>query len=70
MAKDNYGKPKLDASNFLKYKRDFPYIILRFYQVYGPNQDMNRLIPFVIKSCLQNKSFPCSEGKQYRDFCI
>ena len=34
LAKDNYGKPKLDASNFLKYKRDFPYIILRLYQVY------------------------------------
>lgn len=68
LAKDNYGKPKLDASNFLKLKKNFPYIILRLYQVYGPNQDMNRLIPFVIRSCLENKLFPCSEGKQYRDF--
>ena len=28
----------------------------------------DRLIPFIIKSCIKNKSFPCSEGSQLRDF--
>ena len=38
------------------------------YLIYGPGQDFNRLIPYVIKNCLQNKSFPCSNGNQLRDF--
>ena len=42
--------------------------MLRLYQVYGPGQDLNRLIPITISGCLKNKSFPCSEGKQFRDF--
>ena len=67
-AKDKYGKPKLEATNFLKSKKKFPFLILRLYQVYGPYQDKNRIIPFVINSCLKGKSFPCSEGSQYRDF--
>ena len=44
------------------------YIILRLYQVYGPNQKIDRLIPFVINSCLLNKHFPCTSGTQKRDF--
>ncbi len=66
-----YGRSKLMASNFLlkKNKQEkFPITILRFFQVYGPFQNTNRLIPFVITSCLQNKSFSCSEGNQLRDF--
>ena len=31
-------------------------------------QKDDRLIPFIIKSCIKNKSFPCSEGSQLRDF--
>ena len=49
-------------------KHNFPVIIFRPYQVFGPNQDLNRLIPIVISNCLKDKKFPCSEGKQYRDF--
>ena len=48
--------------------KKFPAIILRAYQVYGPNQDSNRLIPSVIVNCLKNKSFDCSSGQQSRDF--
>ena len=69
--KSTYGKAKLSATNYLlkKYKRNnFPCIILRLYLVYGPRQDFNRLIPTVIKGCLQNSFFPCSNGLQYRDF--
>ena len=42
--------------------------MLRLYQVYGPKQDNNRIIPFIINSCLENKKFPCSDGNQFRDF--
>ena len=36
--------------------------------MYGPNQDKNRLIPIIIDSCKNNKSFNCSSGMQFRDF--
>lgn len=69
--KTTYGKSKLLSTNYLlkKYKSNkFPCTILRLYLVYGPRQDYNRLIPIVIKNCLENKYFPCSEGSQLRDF--
>ena len=37
-------------------KNNFPVTILRLYQAYGPGQDTNRLIPFIIKSCLKIKN--------------
>ncbi len=71
MPLSSYGKAKFMATKhilnlFFEYK--FPGVVLRPYQVYGPNQDTKRLIPYVIKSCLHNKKFNCSGGKQYRDF--
>ena len=59
------------ATRFLinEYKKNnFPCSVVRLYQVFGENQDSNRIIPFIIRSCLLNKPFPCSDGKQYRDF--
>ena len=38
------------------------------YQVYGPNQKIDRLIPITINSCLNGKKFNCTEGYQKRDF--
>ena len=67
----NYAKAKSDATKFLiKFhkKKNFPAIIVRPYQVYGPYQDRNRLIPIIINACLHNKKFPCSSGNQSRDF--
>ena len=74
----NYSKPRnyyaFAKSNASKYlvkaglNFDIPYIILRLYQVYGPNQKFDRLIPFVINSCLNDKKFPCTNGLQVRDF--
>ena len=67
----SYGISKLKATNYLLdfyQKSNFPVIILRLYQVYGPGQKTNRLIPFVIKNCIQNKKFDCSHGLQSRDF--
>ena len=45
-----------------------PVTILRPYQVYGPNQDDNRLIPYTIIQSLKKNQFPCSSGLQSRDF--
>ena len=71
LIKSNYGKAKLLSTNYLisLYKKfNFPISILRLYIAYGPRQDINRFIPIVIKNCLNNKEFDCSEGSQLRDF--
>ena len=49
-------------------KYNFPVTILRFYQLYGPKQDINRFIPILINSCLKRKKFFTSSGNQLRDF--
>ncbi len=67
----NYAKAKLAATSYLlklNINNNFPVIIIRPYQVFGPHQDINRLIPIAIDNCLRNKKFPCSEGLQKRDF--
>ena len=66
-----YSKAKLSATLYLLKifnEKKFPVTILRLYQAYGPNQDLNRFIPIAISSCLTNSKFPCSEGTQFRDF--
>ena len=66
-----YGKAKFLSTKYLLdlyKKKKFPITIIRLYQVYGPYQDLNRFIPIVINSCKDNKDFPCSHGRQYRDF--
>lgn len=62
-----YGRAKYLATSEIK-KKLKKYVILRPYQIYGPQQKLDRLIPMIINSCLKNKSFPCSEGSQLRDF--
>ena len=66
-----YAKSKLLATNYLLKlysENKFPCTILRLYLAYGPTQDYNRFILIIIKSCLKNEKFPCSNGKQTRDF--
>jgi nucleoside-diphosphate-sugar epimerase len=65
-----YGYSKLKASKYLFkfYKKKFPFTIIRFYQVYGPNQNSERLLPTIINSALESKNFYCSSGYQNRDF--
>ena len=66
-----YSRSKYLANNYLLKiykKKKFPVTIFRLYQVYGPRQDLNRFIPIVINSCIKNRTFPCSDGQQYRDF--
>ena len=67
-----YAIAKLASTKFLQmlYKTEkYPTSILRFFLVYGPRQDENRILPQVIKGCLKNKKFNVSSGNQLRDFC-
>ena len=69
--KSIYARPKFLATNFLikKHKQtNFPFTVVRLYQIFGEKQDSNRIIPFIIRSCLNDKDFPCSDGSQFRDF--
>ena len=68
----SYALAKLASTQFLLMLHNtqkFPVTILRFFQVYGPKQDENRVLPQIIKGCLNNKKFPTSRGNQVRDFC-
>ena len=68
-----YGIAKFTCSNFLQniYNVDnFPSTILRLFQVYGPSQGKNRILPYVIDQCRKNKKFPTTKGEQYCDFCF
>jgi dTDP-glucose 4,6-dehydratase len=69
--KSVYGRAKFLSSQYLLNlykKKKFPVTIVRLYQVYGPYQDLNRFIPVVINSCKSKIDFPCSHGRQFRDF--
>ena len=69
--KSVYGSAKFLSTQYLLNlykKKKFPVTIVRLYQVYGPYQDLIRFIPVVINSCKDNIDFPCSHGRQFRDF--
>jgi len=66
--KSHYSRAKLQATKYIIKSKKFPYIILRLYQIYGPNQKTDRLIPYIIVSCIKNLRFNCTEGNQIRDF--
>jgi nucleoside-diphosphate-sugar epimerase len=69
--KSIYGKAKLLSSIYLidlYKKKKFPSTVLRLYLAYGPKQDANRFLPIIIRGCIKNKKFPCSQGIQSRDF--
>ena len=69
--KSHYGKAKYNSTKYLMHLNkdyNFPTLIFRLYLAYGPGQNTNRLIPYIIKQSLNNKKFPCSDGKQVRDF--
>jgi|TARA_B100001063_G_scaffold229116_1_gene241061 nucleoside-diphosphate-sugar epimerase len=67
-----YSIAKISCTNILLnlyFNEKFPVTIFRLFQVYGPNQEDNRILPYIIKNCLKNKSFKTTSGKQYNDFC-
>ena len=66
--KSHYGKAKYSATKELLSMDSVNVLVLRLYQVYGPHQKINRLIPQTINFCLKNKKFKCTDGKQIRNF--
>jgi|TARA_B100001079_G_scaffold38143_1_gene29508 dTDP-glucose 4,6-dehydratase len=52
----------------LNKKKNFPFITLRLYQVYGPFEKNKKIVPHTINNCLNNNNFNCTDGKQIRDF--
>ena len=67
----NYFYAKYLATKFLmnlSENNNFPATVLRLYQTYGPMQETNRFLPFLITNCLKNKKFKTTHGRQYRDF--
>lgn len=69
--KSSYAKAKFHSQKYLfklYKKKKFKFNVIRFYQLYGPKQELNRFIPIVVFNCLKNKKFPSSEGIQFRDF--
>jgi nucleoside-diphosphate-sugar epimerase len=68
-----YGKAKLCITKFLQNeynRKKLPVTIFRIFQAYGPKQDENRLIPYVIKNLKNKKNVFLTNGKQIRDFCF
>jgi len=68
----SYGSAKLASSKMLialNQIQDFPAVILRPFQLYGPNQDENKIVPLVITGCLKNKKIYLTKSEQIRDFC-
>ena len=61
---------KVHYSYYQFLKKKIPVSIIRLYLVYGPNQDNNRVIPFVINNSLRGNKFNCSPGFQFRIFYI
>ncbi|MBD3361816.1 NAD-dependent epimerase/dehydratase family protein [Candidatus Woesearchaeota archaeon] len=65
-----YAKSKLLATEYCQKLADengLPHITLRLSNVYGPYQSANMFIPSLINSCLQNKVFRMTPGKQKKD---
>lgn len=66
-----YAFSKVASSHYIQMLSrniNFPGITLRPFLLYGPYQNKERLIPFVINACLKNKNFDITEGSQLRDF--
>ena len=62
-----YGKSKFKSTNYLT-KSGLNFVVLRLYQVYGPYQKTNRIIPLAITKLKKYSFFKASAGNQLRDF--
>lgn len=66
-----YAFSKTASTHFLQMLNrniNFPGITLRPFLIFGPYQNKERLIPYVIDACRQNTVFEITEGSQLRDF--
>ncbi len=68
-----YSFGKLAATHLLQMlyqSEEFPAVIVRPFLVYGPRQNSQRLLPYIIQKCINDEEFDVSEGKQRRDYCF
>ncbi len=66
-----YALAKTTATKFCQmcFKSiNYPCVILRPFIVFGPYQKKDRLIPFVIDSCIRDVEFEIKNGNKERDF--
>jgi nucleoside-diphosphate-sugar epimerase len=66
-----YSAAKVAATHYLQMLHratNFPSIIARFFLIYGPGQDLNRLIPQASLGLLRGETLAASPGLQKRDF--
>ena len=66
-----YALAKTTATKFCQmcFKSiNYPCVILRPFIVFGPYQKKDRLIPFVIDSCIKDVEFEIKSGSKIRDF--
>ena len=62
------GKYAGELYSLMKYNMGYPVIVLRPFNVYGPYQSVEALIPEMITDCLAEKPIRVTEGKQTREF--
>jgi len=66
-----YGITKAAATMYCQHmskKHNLPIVTLRLFSVYGYFEGKERLIPTIIKSCLENKKLKLSSANPVRDF--
>ena len=67
----HYAVSKIAIANYLRFvgkQSNFPCINLRLYSVYGPLEDVSRLIPNLLRSAIEQKLPPFVDPQTSRDF--
>jgi len=68
----SYSAAKVGATHLiqaLSRTEGLPGVVVRLFLAYGPGQNQERFLPQIIKGCLEDLTFPASQGEQVRDFC-
>jgi nucleoside-diphosphate-sugar epimerase len=66
-----YAFSKSASTQFLKMLKNsenFPVVTLRLFLVYGPGQDENRFVPYIINRCISDENVDLTKCEQFRDF--
>ncbi|MDC1359604.1 NAD(P)-dependent oxidoreductase [Gammaproteobacteria bacterium] len=67
-----YSAGKVASTHFLQMlhkTEQFPSTTLRLFLCYGPGQDVQRFLPYLISQCVTNEEIKVSPGEQLRDYC-
>jgi nucleoside-diphosphate-sugar epimerase len=62
------GKYAGELYCLMKYRMGYPITVLRPFNVFGPYQSVEAVIPEIIGDCLQGRPIRATEGKQTREF--